>query len=370
MQDDLRYWVGFHRIQGIGAVRLRNLLDAFGDLEKAWNATPAQLRRAGLNLELAESVQQMRNTLDLDAALEQIRSSGYHVVKLSDPEYPERLKQVASPPILLFLWGEFDPADQLAVALVGTRRPTEYGLAVVQEIAQYLASVGVTIVSGLARGIDGAAHLAALDAGGRTIAVLGSGLDRIYPPEHEHLAERIAESGCILSEYPLGTSPEGRNFPARNRIISGISLGVVVIEAGERSGALITADFAADQGRDVFAVPGTIYRPASKGTNRLIQAGAYPLLRPEEILETLNLGLVIEQLSFDQVLPQDTDERAVLEQLGKDPLHVDEIGARSGLHAQKVNAVLTMLELKGRVRRTGGMHFVRIAEPQVRYRVD
>jgi DNA processing protein len=195
-------------------------------------------------------------------------------------------------------------------------------------------------------------------------------LNRIYPPEHSHLAERTAGSGCVLTEYPLDMEPEARNFPVRNRIISGVSLAVVVVEAGERSGALITADFAADQGRDVFAVPGTIHRAASRGTNRLIQSGAFPLLEPDDILETLNLGLVVEQMSLEQALPPDPEERAVLEELGSEPLHVDEIGARSGLHARRVNAVLTMLELKGRVRRMGGMHFVRIAEPRIGYRVD
>jgi DNA processing protein len=370
MQDDLRYWVGFHRIQGIGAVRLRALLERFGDLEQAWHATHAALQSAGLSADLAQQVLQARHELDLKAELEKIEASGYHVLCLKDSAYPDRLKQIASPPILLFTWGELTAADKISVAIVGTRRPTDYGLAVAQEIAGYLAATGVTVVSGLARGIDRAAHQGALEAGGRTIAVLGSGLDKIYPPEHKRLAARMAEAGCVISEYPLGTDPEGRNFPIRNRIISGVSLAVVVVEAGKRSGALITADFAADQGRDVFAVPGTIHRPMSTGANRLIQAGAYPLLEPGEILETLNLGLVIEQLSLEESLPQDPDERAVLEQMGSEPVHADEIGKRAGLQAQKVNAVLTMLELKGRVRRTGGMNFVRIAEQHARYRVD
>jgi DNA processing protein len=368
--DDLRYWVGFHRIQGIGAVRLRGLLNAFGDLERAWNATSAELQQAGLNSDLAHAVLEGRRAMDLQLELEKVQDSGYRVLRMIDPDYPERLQQISSPPILLFMWGEIQPQDQVAVGIVGTRRPTKYGLAVAQEISQYLASRGVTVVSGLARGIDGAAHRGALDAGGRTIAVLGSGLNRIYPPEHAHLAERTAGSGCVLTEYPLDMDPEARNFPVRNRIISGVSLAVVVVEAGERSGALITADFAADQGRDVFAVPGTIHRAASRGTNRLIQSGAFPLLEPDDILETLNLGLVVEQMSLEQTLPPDPEERAVLEELGSEPLHVDEIGARSGLHAHRVNAVLTMLELKGRVRRTGGMHFVRIAEPRIGYRVD
>jgi len=370
MQDDLQYWVGFHAVPGIGAVRLHRLLDAFGSLEAAWNASPEELRRSGLGSELAQAVVQIRRELDLDARLAQIRRSGYRMVRMKDAEYPQRLKEIASPPMLLFLRGELTERDRVSVAIVGTRRPTDYGLAVAQEAAQFLAGAGVTIVSGLARGIDGAAHRAALDAGGRTIAVLGSGLDRIYPPEHRRLAKRASESGAVISEYAPEAEPEGRNFPARNRIISGLSLAVVVVEASERSGALITADFAADQGRDVFAVPGTIYRPASKGTNRLIQSGAFPLLEPADILEALNLGLVTGQLRLEQALPQDADERLVLGLMGAEPLHVDEIGARSGMNAPQVNAVLTMLELKGRVRRTGGTHFIRIAEPYAGYRVD
>ena len=244
--------------------------------------------------DLAIAVVQERQKLDLQLELDRIEAGGNNVLRMNDSGYPERLKQISSPPILLFTWGEIRPQDQVAVAIVGTRRPTKYGLAVAQEITQYLASAGITVVSGLARGIDGAAHRGALDAGGRTLAVLGSGLNRIYPPEHSHLAEWVAESGCVLTEYLLEADPEGRNFPAHNRIISGVSLAVVVVEAGERSGALITADFAADQGRDVFAVPGTIHRAASKGTNRLIQSGAYPLLELGEIVETLNLSLVVE----------------------------------------------------------------------------
>jgi DNA processing protein len=222
----------------------------------------------------------------------------------------------------------------------------------------------------LARGIDAEAHLAALDAGGRTIAVLGSGLDRVYPPEHRALAERISSSGAVVSDYALGTEPEGRNFPPRNRLISGLALGVIVVEAGNSSGALITADFAAEQGREVFAVPGGIYRTASKGANRLIQSGAHPLVEASEVLEILNLEQVAVMRAAHAELPSDPDEAMILEQLGSEPVHVDDLCAQVELPAYKVNAALTMLELKGLVQRTGGMHFSRLAERRARYKVD
>ena len=199
--------------------------------------------------------------------------------------YPRRLKEIDQPPPVLYLRGDLLPADEWAVAIVGTRRITAYGRQVTEEVATTLARSGVTVVSGLARGVDSVAHKAALDAGGRTIAVLGSGVDVIYPSEHRSLAERMIASGAILSDYPVGTAPDGVNFPPRNRIISGLSLAVIVVEAGQKSGALITAEFAAEQGRDVFAVPGNINAPQSAGCNALIQQGARPLLQARDVLE-------------------------------------------------------------------------------------
>jgi len=234
---------------------------------------------------------------------------------------------------------------------------------------QRLAASGVTIVSGLARGIDGIAHQAALDAGGRTLAVLGSGLDHIYPPEHRNLARTIASSGAVLSDYPLGTSPEGGNFPARNRIIAGLSLAVIVVEAGESSGALITADFAAEQGRDVFAVPGRIYDRGSRGTNRLIASGAFPVTTVDDVLEQLNLESVTAAAPREPALPKDATERRVLEALSGDPVHIDELRERIELPIAELTACLSMLELRGQARQVGGMHYVRAHEPRAAYRV-
>jgi DNA processing protein len=370
MGDDLRYWVGFSRIGGVGAARFKILLEAFGTMESAWKASASALGSAGLGRKTIQSILARRETVDPARELERISEMGFSVLTIIDPRYPSRLREIDLPPPLLFLNGSLGEHDNLAAAVVGTRRATQYGRSVAREMAYVLAGCGVTIVSGLARGIDGIAHQAALDAGGRTIAVLGSGLDKIYPPEHRALAKDIASNGAVVSDYSLGTKPDGRNFPPRNRIISGLSLAVIVIEAGESSGALITADFSADQGRDVFAVPGDIYKPSSKGTNRLIQSGAHPLTNPEEVLEILNLDLVSRQDQAAEQLPEDEVEKIVFQALSKQPIHIDELQMQCSLSISTLNAALAMLELKGRVKQVGGMNFVRIREQQATYKVD
>jgi DNA processing protein len=227
----------------------------------------------------------------------------------------------------------------------------------------------VTIVSGLARGVDAIAHNAALKAGGRTLAVLGSGVDKIYPPEHRALAEKIVVQGAVLSDYAPGTPPDSANFPPRNRIISGLSMAVVVVEAGDTSGALITASFAVEQGREVFAVPGNIFAPQSKGPNRLISNGAKILVSPQSVLEALDLTRNVERREIRKVVPGDETEAALLQVLGAEPAHVDEIRSRLGLPIEKVSAALTMMELKGMVRQVGGMNYVAVREEQAEYRL-
>jgi DNA processing protein len=261
------------------AVRLPCWIDR--DIESAWQADERELIAAGIGTHAVAGMVAARRTLDLAAELDRLTGAGFDVLTWADPDFPPYLLEIASPPIVLYRWGTLQRGDRQAVAVVGTRRPTAYGQTVARDLATTLAVHGVTVVSGLARGIDSIAHQAALDAGGRTLAVLGSGLDEIYPPEHRTLAQEIAGQGALLTEYPLGTRPEAGNFPVRNRIVSGLTRAVVVIEAGEASGALITAEFAADQGRDVFAVPGNIYSRAS-GANRLLTSGATPLTTPED----------------------------------------------------------------------------------------
>ena len=219
----------------------------------------------------------------------------------------------------------------------------------------------------MARGIDGVAHQAAIEAGGRTIAVLGSGLDHIYPPEHRKLANSISEAGAVITDYPLGTRPEGGNFPPRYRIISGLSLAVIVVQAGERSGALITSNFAAEQGKDVFAVPGRIYDHGSKGANRLISEGAFPATSIDDVLEVLNLDVIAR--AAPAALPEDKTERLVLSSLGSEPIHIDELRARCELPIAQLTACLSILEIRGQARQVGGMHYIRAHEPRAEYRL-
>jgi DNA processing protein len=309
----------------------------------------------------------VRTTVDLDSFTDRLVSQGISVLTWEDNAYPPRLKEIDQPPPVLYVRGELMDEDSWAVAIVGTRRVSAYGRQVTEELAAFLAQNGVTVVSGLARGVDAIAHQAALNAGGRTLAVLGSGVDRIYPPENRQLAEKMMQSGAVISDYAPGTPPESSNFPPRNRIISGLSMAVVVVEAGETSGALITAQFAVDQGREVFAVPGNILAPQSKGTNRLIQQGARPLLAAQDILDVLNLTRVNEQRATRKVLPSDSVEVQLMDILTHEPLHVDEIRNRTGLSIHKVSATLVMMELKGLVRQVGGMNYVAVREEQAEY---
>lgn len=368
--DEKRYWIGINLVKGIGAVRFRGLLDHFGDAPSAWQASPNALGSAGLSKKIVERFIQVRSTVDLDALWQKIEEQNIRVMTWSDADYPARLREIAQPPPVLYLRGEIKEEDTWAVAIVGTRRVTSYGRQVTEEIASFLARNGVTVVSGLARGVDGIAHQAALNAGGRTLAILGSGVDRIYPPEHRALAEQMIESGAVVSDYSPGTPPESSNFPPRNRIISGLSMATIVIEAGETSGALITARFAVDQGREVFALPGNIFAPQSKGPNRLIQQGAHPLLKPQDILDALDLTRVTEHRTARRALPTDLTEAQLLNVLGQEPLHVDEIRSQIGLPVEKVSSTLVMMELKGMVRHVGGMNYVAVRETQSDYEVS
>lgn len=368
--DQKRYWVGFNLARGIGAVRLQSLIQYFGDAGSAWQGSADELRAAGLGPKVIERFLEIRKSVDLEKLWDTITAQGINILTWDDENYPPRLKEIEQPPPVLYVRGEILPEDHFAVAIVGTRKVTPYGRQVTEELSAFLAANGITIVSGLARGVDAVAHSAALKAGGRTVAVLGSGVDRIYPPENRALAEQMMSRGAVISDYPVGTAPESSNFPPRNRIISGLSMAVVVIEAGETSGALITAEFAAEQGREIFAVPGSILAPQSKGTNKLIQNGALPLLTPQDILQALNLTRVGAQKAARKILPADAVEAQVLNLLNSEPLHVDEIRNQTGLPVEKVSAALVMMELKGMVRQVGGMHYVAVREVQSGYSIS
>jgi DNA processing protein len=368
--NEKHYWLGFNLVKGIGFVRLRALKEYFGDLAKAWEANSTQLRDAGLSARIVENIIKIRSSVNLENYYENIQSKGISVVISDEDNYPNRLKEIDQPPPVLYIRGAIIEDDFWAVAIVGTRRVTAYGRQVTDELATYLAQNGITVISGMARGVDAIAHQAAIRAGGRTIAVLGCGVDRIYPPEHRNLSDQIINQGAMLSDYAPGTPPDSSNFPPRNRIISGLSMAVVVVEAAEASGALITASFAGDQGRDVFAVPGNIFAPQSKGTNRLIQQGAHPLLSGRDLLDNLNLTRVNEQRSVRHAMPTDTTEANVLNVLGREPIHVDEIRSQTGLPIESVSAALVMMELKGMVQQVGGMNYIAVSEEQSDYLVD
>lgn len=368
--DEKTYWIGFNLVKGIGARRMQTLLAYFGSAEAAWKAEPAFLQSAGLSPRLVNAIVQVRQSDALQKTWERIHSLAIQVLTWQDDQYPGRLADLDQSPPVIYVRGGLLPDDDWAVGIVGTRRLTSYGRQATEEVAGTLGRNGITVVSGLARGIDAVAHHAALAAGGRTLAVLGSGVDQIYPPEHRILAEQIMAQGAVMSDYAPGTPPEAANFPPRNRIISGLSRAVVVIEAGQESGALITAAFAADQGREVFAVPGSIYAVQSKGTNLLIQQGARPLLSPQDILDTLKLGNISQQRVARTALPADEIEAQLYSLLSLEPMHVDEIRAHTKIPIEKVSAALVMMELKGMVRQVGGMQYVSIRETQSDYQVD
>jgi len=370
--DDLRYWVGFNLVRGIGPARLRALIDYFDNLETAWNAPRRALREAGLDRRSLQSLLTARQTLNLDDEMRKIECAGITLLTWNDPMYPRLLREIYNPPPLLYMKGSLSPEDDWSVAVVGTRGVSPYGRQVAQRLATGLVRNGLTVVSGLALGVDGEAHRAALAAGGRTIAVLGGGFNHIYPSDHRHLAERIAKQGALLTEYGLDVRPEAGNFPARNRIISGLSLGTVVVEAGKQSGALITAHMAAEQGREVFAVPGNILKDTSTGCNHLIQQGAKAVLNVRDILEELNLSgkRVVEQKTARREMPVSREERQLLQKLNFDPLHVDEVSRQLNLPVAQVSSMLVLLELKGLVRQVGNMKYVRLNEAEEAYHTD
>ncbi len=361
--SQLKYWLGFNYVSGIGPAKIQALLGYFSTLERAWGATDEQLRQIGFENRAIQSFNDVRRTFDLDDYHHRVTSSGVQVLTWESADYPELLREIPAAPPLIFVRGEFDPVDRWAVAVVGTRRLSAYGRQVTRDLVAGLARNGVTIVSGLARGIDAVAHRTALEEGGRTIAVMACGIDKVYPPEHRELArEMVNGRGAIITEFPFGSDPESAHFPARNRLISGLSLGVLVVEAGERSGALITSRFALEQNREVFAVPGNINSPVSIGTNRLIQQGGKLVTSVADILEELNLRMISEQAEAKTIIPESAEEAAIYTQLSAQPVHIDELSQMTGMPSSLLSSTLTIMELKGMVQQVGGMNYVRLRE--------
>jgi DNA processing protein len=367
VQDERAYWVLLSMATGIGPVRFQRLLEICGGARGAWQATDLELAAAGLERRTADALRSLRRRMTPEAIASRLTELNIQALTLLDDDYPSNLRQVADPPPVLFVRGRMLPGDVQAVALVGTRRATTYGGAVTDRLARDLAAAGVTVVSGLARGVDTAAHRAALQAGGRTIAVLGNGLDQVYPIENAGLARQIVErdAGAIVSEFAPGVPPDAVNFPRRNRIISGLSIGTVIVEAGDKSGALITADFALEQGREVFAVPGPIFSPMSAGANELLKQGATPITSAQDILNSLSSSLNTQHSASSteplarhvpELGPQET---IVWHALGSEPRHVDELARGQAIGPGEVLAALAMLELRGLARQVGPMLYTR-----------
>lgn len=361
---ELSHWLALHRAPGLGAIGFRRLTEQFGCPSAVLEAGESALRAAGVSAAtrrfiLAPDWAAVEKDLNWALAPE------HYVLTLADEAYPSQLRELYDAPPVLFIRGNPSLLRSPQVAIVGSRRPTETGREIAYSFAKTLAAQGVVITSGMAYGIDAAAHLGALATSGATIAVLGNGLDRTYPARHGKLAARIAEAGALVSEFPLGTPPLAAHFPPRNRIISGLSLGVIVVEAGQRSGSLISARLAADQGREVFAVPGSIFNPLARGCHALIRDGAMLIESAIEVLETLRLdadrALSLcdpEPFGLDNpVAGLDADQRRVLSALGYEPVSFDALVERTGLTAESVSSMLLVLELRGYVSlATGGLY--------------
>lgn len=357
--SDIRYWIALSMLQDVGPVSSRKLLSVFEAPERIFNAEiDALLSVEGIGINRAKNIKKFSSWEVVDMQTRVLEKKGIKAISLMEPSYPEMLKEIEDSPIVLYAKGDIQPQDRYAIAIVGSRKPTFYGTSVAESLSQELASMGFTIVSGMARGIDAISHKGAIRAGGRTIAVLGSGLDVPYPPENKGLMDKIGASGYIISEFPSGTPPDKENFPKRNRLISGLSLGVVVIEATSDSGSLITAGYALEQGREVFAVPGNITSPNSEGTNELIKKGAALTRKAEDIVEELAPVLRGFIRSKEKAKIEVTDEeKSVCNLLSGEPKHIDDISRESGLPASKVLGILLGLELKGAVRQTTGKRF-------------
>jgi DNA processing protein len=366
-QDELLDLVCLTMVPGVGPLTTRALLSRFGTAGAVLDASESALAGVrGIGPKLANRIAVARRDRDPRAELDDCHRAGVRPIATDDPEYPDSLRELPDPPPLLYVRGRIEPADALAIGIVGSRHCTPYGLRMAERLSQALARVGLTVVSGLARGIDAAAHRGALKAGGRTLAVLANGLSQVYPPEHAELAREIADRGALLTELPMGQEPLAKLFPQRNRIISGLGLGVVVVEASLRSGSLSTAHHAMEQNRDVFAVPGPADSLASRGCHRLIRDGAKLVETVDDILEELGPLAGEIKPSEDAVpvrhpaeLTLSDHERALLGLLGDRPASVDDLIARTNLTAAQVVATLAVLEVRRLVRRVPGNQFIR-----------
>lgn len=378
----LKEWLVLIRTATLGASRLRSLLQEFGDPKGVIAAAPKVLRDRGLSTASIEAMKQP-DQAKIDSDLRWLDGENHYFITLDDPDYPPQLREISTPPVALWVLGNPAVLWMPQVAVVGSRRPTRGGLANARSFAGALASSGLSITSGMARGIDGEAHQAALDGGGYTIGVAATGLDRVYPAEHRQLARKIAEKGAIVSEFPPGSEPLKQHFPRRNRVISGLSLATVVVEAGIKSGSLITAHLALNQARDVFAIPGSVRNPMARGCHQLIQQGAGLVETPEDLIAELaprtralaaelKLELSgsltaketagVEAVKNNPNVASDDEYKRLLEAIGYDPITPDALVESTGLTADVVSSMLLILELSGLVETGPGGSYCRTGE--------
>ena len=365
---DLEYLLILNSVPDVGFVRINNLIGHFGGLKEIFGASAGRLEKVEkIGPKIAAAITGCEKQKVLENEVRLIRERGARAIAYFDKDYPENLKEIYDPPVILYVKGELRPEDKYAVSIVGSRRASCYGLQTAQRLGLELAARGITVVSGLARGIDAAGHKGALKAKGRTIAVLGSGLANVYPPEHKGLSDEIALHGAVVSEFPMACEPYKDNFPRRNRIISGLSMGVVVVEAAKGSGALITTDFALEQGRELFAVPGHAGAATSKGANMLIRQGAKLVESADDVLEELGDAIkgrlrstgISGGFSTAYTAPLAGREKLIFEALGEGPVSVDEIIDGTDLPPAEAMDSLTKMELKGIIRRLPGQSYAR-----------
>ena len=359
--EELKYWVGFSQITKLGPLRFKKLINYFPDLKTAWQTNYSELIKSGLEPELAAAIDLKKSEINPDEELKKLAKEKIEVVTLKDKNYPKLLSEIYDAPPLLYFRGELTNPE-FALAVVGTRKISSYGQQVVPQIVKDLAGSGLIIVSGLALGVDALAHQSTLEVSGYTIAVLGSGLDwqNIYPADNRYLAKKIINAGgSVISEYPIGTPPLKHHFPYRNRIISGLTLGTLVIEAPASSGALITAKYALEQNREIFAVPGSIFSQNSEGPNNLIKMGARLVSSAADILEALNLNQITEFKKAKKIIADSLEEEILLKNLSYEPIHIDKLAELSRINTSILNSTLTLMEMKGKIRNLGGNNYVR-----------
>lgn len=358
MENEAKYYNAFALVGEIGPVRFKKLLAYFKKISIAWSASEKEIIQSGIEENIAKRIIASRAAISPDAEWEKLLKDKISAVISIDPSYPALLGQIYAPPAILYFKGDLKNNLDFPLGVVGSRKISSYGRQAAADIVGKLANSGITIVSGMAAGVDTASHEAALAGGGKTIAVLGSGLDSANLLPKKYLAEKIIRRGALISEFPFGMPALKHHFPLRNRIIAGLSRGVLIIEAAEKSGALITAKFALSENREVFAIPGSIYWPNSAGANNLIKSGAKAITKYEEVLEELDLTKIQNYINNKKVIAPAPEEKIILESISAEPLHIDEISKKTKLPSERAASILMLMEMKGMVKNLGGGNYV------------